>query len=74
MTTAHYANTSGLGGSSFKAPRFDFTGIFTRFSQYMDRVKAERQLAALDDRMLADIGIERADIGHVVRGISHHGL
>ncbi|MGI9371845.1 MAG: DUF1127 domain-containing protein [Hyphomicrobiales bacterium] len=71
MANVHYANTSGFGGSSFKAPRFDFTGIFSRIASYYERVQAERQLAALDDRMLADIGIERADIGHVVRGLAN---
>ena len=70
MSNAHYANTSGFGGSSFKAPRFDFTGIFARIANYMDRVKAERQLSSLDDRMLADIGVERADIAQIVRGNS----
>jgi uncharacterized protein YjiS (DUF1127 family) len=29
---------------------------------------AERRLAELDDRMLADIGIERCEIGDAVRG------
>lgn len=31
------------------------------------RIKAHRDLASLDDRMLKDIGIERAEIGRVVR-------
>ncbi|MGI9484195.1 MAG: DUF1127 domain-containing protein [Hyphomicrobiales bacterium] len=69
MATLTSVNNSGFGGSSFKAPRFDFGGFFTRVAHYFDRISAEQQLAALDDRMLADIGIERADISEVVRGV-----
>ena len=35
---------------------------------YPSRVRAEKQLASLDDRMLADIGMERADIQSKVWG------
>jgi uncharacterized protein YjiS (DUF1127 family) len=33
---------------------------------YMDHRRAERQLEALDDRLLADIGIMRGDIQRIV--------
>jgi uncharacterized protein YjiS (DUF1127 family) len=33
---------------------------------YMNRRRAERQLEALDDRLLADIGIMRGDIQRIV--------
>ena len=69
MATLTSVNTSGFGGSSYKAPRFNFGGVFARIAQYFRRISAEQQLAALDDRMLADIGIERADISDVVRGV-----
>jgi uncharacterized protein YjiS (DUF1127 family) len=71
MSTATSMNTSGFGGSSFKAPQLNSNGIISRIVHYFDCVKAENQLAALDDRMLADIGIDRADIHDLVRGISH---
>ena len=35
---------------------------------YGSRARAEKQLASLDDRMLADIGMERADIHGKVWG------
>ncbi len=35
---------------------------------YIARSRAERQLAALDDRMLADIGMKRSEISSVVWG------
>jgi uncharacterized protein YjiS (DUF1127 family) len=35
---------------------------------YFARVQAERQLEALDDRMLHDIGVARGDIRNMVRG------
>ncbi|NNE21785.1 MAG: DUF1127 domain-containing protein [Rhizobiales bacterium] len=35
---------------------------------YASRARAEKQLASLDDRMLADIGMERSDIHSKVWG------
>lgn len=40
-----------------------------RVSGYLSRVRAERQLEALDDRMLHDIGVARSDISRLVRGL-----
>jgi uncharacterized protein YjiS (DUF1127 family) len=38
------------------------------FTNYIARSRAEAQLAALDDRLLQDIGLERADIRGKVWG------
>lgn len=35
---------------------------------YVTRARAERQLEALDDRLLADIGLKRSEIHHMVWG------
>ncbi len=70
MTTATSMNTSGFGGSSFKAPRSYSDGIFSRIALYFHRANVESQLEALDDRMLADIGLARCDIPHVVRDVT----
>ena len=37
-------------------------GLFSKFVALRALYKAERELKSLDDRMLSDIGIERADI------------
>jgi uncharacterized protein YjiS (DUF1127 family) len=47
----------------------DFVSRVTgRINGYFARLTAERQLEALDDRMLHDIGVARPDIRRVVRG------
>jgi uncharacterized protein YjiS (DUF1127 family) len=38
-------------------------GLFEKLRVHIARVKAEKQLKELDDRLLADIGLSRADIG-----------
>jgi uncharacterized protein YjiS (DUF1127 family) len=40
-------------------------------ADFMDRSRAEQQLANLDDRLLADIGVARNDIAAVVWGKTH---
>jgi uncharacterized protein YjiS (DUF1127 family) len=39
-----------------------------RIAGYFARVHAERQLEAMDDRMLHDIGVARSEIRTMVRG------
>lgn len=43
-------------------------GLFGRVQSYLAKSRAERQLAQLDDRMLADIGVSRGDINKMVWG------
>jgi uncharacterized protein YjiS (DUF1127 family) len=43
-------------------------GLFGRVRFYLARSRAERQLAQLDDRLLADIGLKRSDISKMVWG------
>jgi uncharacterized protein YjiS (DUF1127 family) len=43
-------------------------GVLFRFKHWRRGRRAERELLALDDRLLKDIGICRADIPDAVRG------
>ncbi len=43
-------------------------GLLGRVKTYLARTRAERQLAQLDDRLLADIGVKRNDISKAVWG------
>ncbi len=43
-------------------------GVMGRFKTYLARSRAERQLLQLDDRMLADIGLNRSEITTMVWG------
>jgi uncharacterized protein YjiS (DUF1127 family) len=43
-------------------------GLLGRVRTYLARSKAERQLAQLDDRLLADIGMKRSEISKMVWG------
>lgn len=43
-------------------------GLFGRVRNFLARSRAERQLAQLDDRMLADIGLKRSEISRMVWG------
>lgn len=42
--------------------------LVAAFLAYRERRRAARYLAGLDDFLLADIGVQRADIERVVRG------
>ncbi len=44
------------------------TGLVGRVKTYLARSRAERQLAQLDDRLLADIGLKRSEISTMVWG------
>jgi uncharacterized protein YjiS (DUF1127 family) len=43
-------------------------GLMGKMKSFLARSRAERQLNLLDDRLLADIGVVRGDIGRRVRG------
>jgi uncharacterized protein YjiS (DUF1127 family) len=43
-------------------------GVMGRLKSFLSRTRAERQLLALDDRLLADIGVNRGDISRSVWG------
>ena len=43
-------------------------GLLGRVRSYVARTRAERQLAQLDDRLLADIGVKRSEISRMVWG------
>ena len=44
------------------------SGLVGRVKGYLARSRAERQLAQLDDRLLADIGMKRSEIAKMVWG------
>ena len=44
------------------------SGLVGRVKSYLARSRAERQLAQLDDRLLADIGMKRSEITKMVWG------
>ncbi len=43
-------------------------GLMSNIKTFLNRSQAERQLRQLDDRLLADIGVKRADISKSVWG------
>lgn len=48
--------------------RLMLRGLHAKLSNWRRTRQAERELLALDDRLLSDIGISRGDIPHAVRG------
>ena len=44
------------------------TGLIGRVRTYLAKSSAERQLAQLDDRLLADIGMKRSEISKMIWG------
>lgn len=63
MTTITYGREAIRGGNFTMG-----AGLLGRVRTYLARSRAERQLAELDDRLLADIGLKRAEIARVVWG------
>ena len=43
-------------------------GLMCQIKTYLARTHAEKQLRQLDDRLLSDIGLKRADIGKSIWG------
>ena len=69
LTAPRSADVSVRGGGGGGKPRSQ--GAVTRLAadvrQWFERRRTIAELSRLDDRLLADIGIERADIPEVVR-------
>jgi uncharacterized protein YjiS (DUF1127 family) len=66
MTTNSYVRERARDGQR-SIP--DFLGrVTSRVASYVTRSRAERQLQALDDRLLADIGMRRSEIQRMIWG------
>lgn len=63
MTTITYGREAVRNNGFTMAP-----GFLGRVRSYLSKSRAERQLAQLDDRLLADIGMKRSDINRMVWG------
>ena len=62
MVYATAVNSKAFFGPASKGT-FNFpTKVWNSIVRYFELVSAERQLEKLDDRLLADIGLERGDI------------
>lgn len=63
-------NTSEKSGSNFIAPSHGVTAVATRLSDlvitWFDRSRQRQHLAELDDRMLRDVGLSRAEVDNEV--------
>jgi uncharacterized protein YjiS (DUF1127 family) len=63
MTTVTYGREAARNKGADTAP-----GLMGRVKTYFAHARAVRQLHQLDDRMLADIGVSRAEIRKMVWG------
>ena len=52
----------------FNTPASRSSGLLGRIRTFLARSRAEQQLAQLDDRLLADIGLKRSEITRMVWG------
>ena len=65
-------NVNDKSGSYFVRPSRGMagTGVVTRFFDHalvwLERVRQRRHLAELDDRLLRDIGLSRAEVEHEI--------
>ncbi len=63
MTTINSGRETVRNHTFFLAP-----GLMGQINTYIARSRAEKQLRQLDDRLLSDIGLTRADIGKSIWG------
>ncbi len=66
MTTTTFTRETSRNGARL-VPDF-LTRVSSRVVSYVSRSRAESQLQALDDRLLADIGMRRSEIHRMVWG------
>lgn len=65
-------NASDKSGSYFVRPtqakvdRSLATRVFDQAFTWLDRARQRRHLGELDDRLLRDIGLSRAEVGHEI--------
>ena len=67
MTTMGFER-EGSGAKVLNATPNFLSRIAGGVRGYLSRAEAERQLEALDERLLNDIGLKRSDIHHMVWG------
>lgn len=61
--------TISMGRETIRNNGFSATpGLMGQLKSFVARSKAEKQLRQLDDHLLADIGLKRADISKTVWG------
>lgn len=63
MTTTTYSRDTAYAGDNQPS-----IGLMGRLRTFLARSRAEQQLAQLDDRLLADIGLKRSEISRMVWG------
>ena len=64
MTTIKMSREASFYNGVNAAP-----GLMGQIKSFLARSQAERQLRQLDDRLLADIGLKRHEIGQSVWGV-----
>jgi uncharacterized protein YjiS (DUF1127 family) len=67
MTSTTIGRNVTHSDSARSLPDF-LTRVSSKVVSYVSRSRAERQLQALDDRLLADIGMRRSEIRRMVWG------
>ena len=68
MSSIAFEHNSAVLGSVARVVSGGFRGIAVAVNNYVARSRAERQLVALDDRLLNDIGLHRYEIRGAVWG------
>jgi uncharacterized protein YjiS (DUF1127 family) len=69
MTGDYIMTTISMGRETNRNTGFSGRpGLMGQFKTFLSRTHAEKQLRQLDDRLLADIGLKRADIGMSIWG------